>query len=733
MSNNSLIGQTIGKYKIVEHLGRGGMAEVYKAYHENLDRYVAIKLMHPFLADDKEFLGRFQREARAMAAISHPNIVDVFDFDVQDGTYYIVMAYISGGTLKEKIEELAVQGVHMELTEAIQIVLEVADALAFAHSRGMLHRDIKPANIMLNERGAAVLTDFGIAKMMSGPSHTATGAMIGTPSYMSPEQGLGQPGDERSDLYSLGVLFYQLVTGKLPYDADTPLAVVLQHVNNPVPDPRLLNPDLPDLIEEVLYRTLAKKPEERFPSVHEFARELRQAVRQTSRELGTALPAALLQDKPTPLPSRTAGGRSVQTAVSQPNQTMLANPAEATQMVAGNQEATQVGDALGVSATVVDPSPTTSHTPSRSWWPMLIGLLAVVALVVAGVFVFGGGGGEVGEPTVDPAAVAGLTTTTAPATAVPTVADEPTPEEEIDLVATQVAAINATLTAQAPTPTTPATETPTATPSATPTITPTPTPTIDPTVAFLDSCTTSYALQKVFVGTNQNNLFAAVNLRNTLTLVLSNTGTCPLEQGLVLAYVEGTEFSFSSSDPITLPTTVAATELVTLTAQFTPPSQVRTYETVWQLQTAAGEPVGEPFTFAITTFVPVTPTPTRPPATATPAVSPTPTAGAVNVDFNVFFTNCEYPGGGSEWRCQMNITPFGGAGSQYTIFVFDSEPPARYLGGNQTHFITARRCAPWIHEVKVQDEASGAQKSRNIYFDPTTQALFPGGTTCTLP
>ncbi|MDA0246285.1 MAG: protein kinase, partial [Chloroflexi bacterium] len=386
MSTNSLIGRTIGKYKIVQHLGRGGMAEVYKAYHENLDRHVAIKLMHPFLADDKEFLARFKREARAMAAISHPNIIDVFDFDVEGDTYYIVMEYISGGTLKELIEHLAANGQRMELSRAIQLILELADALTFAHSRGMLHRDIKPANIMLNERDSAILTDFGIAKMMSGPSHTATGAMIGTPAYMSPEQGLGQPGDERSDLYSLGVLFYQLVTGKLPYDADTPLAVVLKHVNEPLPDPRTLNPNLPTAFEDILFKALAKKPADRYSSVHEFARELRQAVRRSTVDLGTALPAALLQDKPTPLPSQTAGSAGIQTAVKNDDGTLVANPFEAT-MVASGGDATQFAPAGG--ATAVFPTPT-APPAGRRWLPWAIGLIILLALGAGGIFALGG-------------------------------------------------------------------------------------------------------------------------------------------------------------------------------------------------------------------------------------------------------------------------------------------------------------------------------------------------------
>ena len=193
-----MIGTVLGSYEILEELGQGGMATVYRAYQSNMDRDVAIKIMHSFLADEENFLTRFQREAKAMASLNHSNIVSVYDFDVQDGIYYIVMEFVSGGTLKNRLENLARRGEKMPLADTVSSVLEIADALAYAHSRGMVHRDIKPGNIMLNEEGHAVLTDFGIAKILSGPSFTATGAMIGTPAYMSPEQGLGQAGDERA-------------------------------------------------------------------------------------------------------------------------------------------------------------------------------------------------------------------------------------------------------------------------------------------------------------------------------------------------------------------------------------------------------------------------------------------------------------------------------------------------------------------------------------------------------
>src|SRR5215212_6780130 len=175
-----ITGQNIGRYRIVEHLGRGGMAEVYKAYQANLDRYVAIKLMHAFLAADQDFISRFEREAKNVAALRHPNIVQVFDFDVHNGTPYMVMEYIEGDTLKTHLENLIREGKALPLAEASHIVREVGKALSYAHKQKMIHRDVKPANVMLDNSGRVILTDFGIAKILTGPSFTITDVTIGT-------------------------------------------------------------------------------------------------------------------------------------------------------------------------------------------------------------------------------------------------------------------------------------------------------------------------------------------------------------------------------------------------------------------------------------------------------------------------------------------------------------------------------------------------------------------------
>jgi len=275
-----LIGETLGKYEITEHLGHGGMAEVYKAYQAGLDRYVAIKVLHSFLADEENFLTRFKREAKAVAALRHPNIVQVYDFDYDEerGLYYMVMELVEGLNLKERLQKAIASGEQIPLPEAARIVAAMADALDYAHRRGMVHRDVKPANIMFNEDGEVILTDFGIAKMVDMAGLTASGAMVGTPAYISPEQGMGQAGDDRSDIYSLGVVLYQLITGVLPFDADTSMGIVLKHINEPPPSPRAIRPDLPLSLEQISMRALTKDPNQRYQSAAQLAEDLRRVA-----------------------------------------------------------------------------------------------------------------------------------------------------------------------------------------------------------------------------------------------------------------------------------------------------------------------------------------------------------------------------------------------------------------------------------------------------------------------
>lgn len=294
-----LTGTTLGRYQVLARLGRGGMAEVYKGYQPNLDRYVAIKVLHPSMVEEADFVERFQREARNVARLRHPNIVQVVDSDVQGDFYFMVMEYLDGPTLRAALEEVHRRGEEMPLGVALRIVSDVAAALNYAHEMGVVHRDVKPANIMLDRTGRVILTDFGVAKMLSGTKLTATGTVLGTPAYMSPEQGAGQPGDARSDIYSLGVVLYELATGRLPYDADTPLAILLKHAHDPLPLPRTVNPSLPEKVERILLRALAKAPAIRY-----------QTVQAMLDDIASLPPKTIPQSQPGALDTRTLAARA---------------------------------------------------------------------------------------------------------------------------------------------------------------------------------------------------------------------------------------------------------------------------------------------------------------------------------------------------------------------------------------------------------------------------------------
>ena len=275
-----LTGNTLGKYRLVERLGRGGMAEVYKGYQPSMDRYVAIKLMHAYLAEDEDFVGRFRREAVAIGKLRHPHIVQAYDFDIQDDVYFMVQEFIQGGTLKDLLRQTNQRGEMIPIQETARIVKAICEAVDYAHSQGCIHRDIKPDNIMFDDRDRPVLTDFGISAIVGGTRFTATGSMIGTPAYMSPEQGKGDCNDPRSDIYSLGVVLYEMVTGRVPFDADTPFAVVLKHLNEALPMPSTLNANLSPGVERVILKALAKDPEDRYQTARALSGDLEGAVQE---------------------------------------------------------------------------------------------------------------------------------------------------------------------------------------------------------------------------------------------------------------------------------------------------------------------------------------------------------------------------------------------------------------------------------------------------------------------
>lgn len=269
---SSLVGQQVGKYKLTRLLGRGGMAEVYEAFQYGLERQVAVKILQGHHALTQDMIDRFKREARSIAQLRHPNIVHVFDFDVENDLYYMVMEMIPGEVLGLYLRR---QGA-MPVQEVLRIGIQLADALDYAHSKGIIHRDVKPTNILFTDerRQQIVLTDFGIALLTDATRLTMGTMLFGTPAYLSPEAGRGERVDERSDIYSLGVVLYEMLTGKIPFDADTTYGMIMQHIHQPLPSPRQLNGDVPAVVERILYKTLAKDPKDRY----QLARDLRNAL-----------------------------------------------------------------------------------------------------------------------------------------------------------------------------------------------------------------------------------------------------------------------------------------------------------------------------------------------------------------------------------------------------------------------------------------------------------------------
>ncbi|MBI3361426.1 MAG: serine/threonine protein kinase [Chloroflexi bacterium] len=255
-----LTGKQLGPYRVVAPLGEGGMAAVYKAYQPGMDRYVALKILPRHLASEPQFVKRFHQEAKVIAKLQHPHILPVFDFGEADGYTYIVMPLVEYGTLAGLR-----QGYPLPLKQIRSIVAQVGDALDYAHSHGIVHRDVKPSNVLIDERGNCMLTDFGIAKIVEGTAKlTTTGGITGTPAYMSPEQGLGQKIDKRSDIYALGVVLYEMATGRVPFTAETPMAIVIKHINDPLPPPRTVNPAISETAERVILKALAKTQEDRY-------------------------------------------------------------------------------------------------------------------------------------------------------------------------------------------------------------------------------------------------------------------------------------------------------------------------------------------------------------------------------------------------------------------------------------------------------------------------------------
>ncbi|MCH8310348.1 MAG: serine/threonine protein kinase, partial [Chloroflexi bacterium] len=377
-------GSSLGRYRVIEQLGRGGMATVFRAHDPNLDRFVAVKVLPSYYTEDPTFIDRFIQEAQTIAKLRHANILQIFDFGEDKGFTYIVSELVSGGTLQDKLghEPLPIE-------QVIALMRPLADALDYAHSQGIIHRDIKPANVLIDESDNPILADFGLARMLEASiRYTQTSQALGTPEYMSPEQAMGADADHRSDLYAFGVLLYQMLVGQTPFRADTPAATLMAHVHKPLPLPTLLNSKIEPRIEAILLKALAKNPDDRFQS----AKDIMTSIAWT----GTGTPSASQGDSAATAVMDIADGAATQVLESpteamnagapMPNAPMDPAPAGPPDL-GGTQDA-----ATSPSMPVAQPSPDVQRkeTPKWLWFAIGSGVMVIIALIVVLVFVSGG-------------------------------------------------------------------------------------------------------------------------------------------------------------------------------------------------------------------------------------------------------------------------------------------------------------------------------------------------------
>ena len=464
MASSDWVGKTLGnRYSIESLLGQGGMSAVYKAEDPNLRRTVAVKLIHSHLSDDAQFVSRFEEEAAAVAQLRHPNIIQVFDFEHDGETYYMVMEFVPGETLQDRLKRLNAANQRLSAQDAAKFAAEVCDALDYAHKRGMIHRDIKPANIMLNVQGEAILMDFGIAKIVGGKRHTATGAVVGTALYMSPEQIKGEQIDPRVDIYAMGVTLFEMLSGRPPFEADSAMTTLMMHVNDPVPDLAALNPNVPPALVQVVGKALAKNRDNRFRTAAEFAAALRNVFTQRPGAVA-ATGATMIETEVDPIAPVGATMVETESAPVVPGGATTVEPSAPAPAYDGTlieqppQPAAPVPAQTGTGAPAAPPPPIQApSTGTGGGLPinrLLLfgggGLIVIVVAIILGVSLLGGLGGG---------------------------GDENTPVAEIAATAEQLATEAAVVVEPTNTPPPPPTATETPPPTETPTITPTPTET----------------------------------------------------------------------------------------------------------------------------------------------------------------------------------------------------------------------------------------------------------------
>jgi eukaryotic-like serine/threonine-protein kinase len=445
MESDTLIGQYIGQYKVLEKIGQGGMAEVYKGLHSALKRYVAIKLLGRSLQTEATLNKRFQREAQAVAALRHSNIVQVYDFGTYGGGHYMVMEYIEGTDLRTEISRRLRQGQTADKVypfdneEVLDIVRQVASALDYAHAQGIVHRDVKPGNILLNTKGEAFLGDFGLVMLQNRLSQSTLGETFGTAEYIAPEQAMdSRAATSKSDVYSLGCIIYEMVTGHLPFEAESALSLALQHISEaPIP-PHAHRPDLPQAVEDVILRGIAKSPEARYATAGKLVEALERAwqaspLETEARDNRPAQPDAQLMVTPPP-----------------PN----APPPELAEAFAAAEAKSQEGG------------------KRRRRLPLILIALFIILGAIGGYLVWSGRAEALMGISLRP-------TSTATSTATVTTTVTPTEDAATETVAAEIVAVASSTLPPSPSPT--PSPSPSSTPSPSPLLTATATPTEMPT------------------------------------------------------------------------------------------------------------------------------------------------------------------------------------------------------------------------------------------------------------
>ena len=574
MAFQNLVGQFLGQYELRELLGVGGMGAVYRAYQSSLQRIVAVKVLRPELTAEPGYVERFTREARTSAALEHPHIVHIYDYGTQADISYLVMQLLEGGSLAERIAQRAgTEHPLPSLGEIAELLRQVGSALDYAHSQGVVHRDIKPSNILFDNHGNAYLVDFGIAKLLEATATglTGTGAVVGTFAYMAPEQWRAEPLTPATDQYALGVMTYALVTGHLPFEAPTPAGVMHAHLNERPRPPRVHRPDVPDAVEQVIERALAKKPGERFPTCTAFAQAFDGAIRGHTGEK-TAYFTAPIRRKTTGAALLTPSPRSQPVTVARP----------------------------------------LYRTPA--FWVM-----AALLLIMAGVIAFlARGRFTTTLPSAEQTgtALAALPTATETPTVPALVTLPPPPTETPASTATDTPQPSATLTGTATDTPRPSATVPTDTPEPTPTLTPSPTdtPTRAPGLVILPTDTPTFTPSPVPSPTRTPSPTPSPTDTPSLTPSVTDTPT-------------------PTVDPREIARQTRAAMLTQTATQWTPTPTATYTETPDLEATIAFELTQLYYEDATATATLWTPTPTPTPTpTHTPTPTPTRTPGPLGVD-----------------------------------------------------------------------------------------------------